>query len=60
VVGGKWVGSHGPVSGGSLRLSSRPLEHWPGVSEGCCPGRVEIVSACGSQAWQALGSWSWQ
>jgi hypothetical protein len=35
-VGGRWVGSHGPVGGGLLlRQSSRPLEHGPGVPEGC-------------------------
>jgi hypothetical protein len=44
VVGGRWVGSHGPVGGGlSLRRSSGPLK--------CGPGEAEIMRACGSLAW---------
>jgi hypothetical protein len=47
VVGGRWVGSHGPASGGlSLRGTSRPLEHGPGMPEGRRPGQVEIMCVC--------------
>jgi hypothetical protein len=54
VAGGKWVVSHGPAYGGLLlRRSCGPLEHRPGMPEGRRPGGVEIVSVCGSLAWQA-------
>jgi hypothetical protein len=59
VVGGWWVGSHGPMGGGpSLRWISRPLERGPGLPEGHRSGGVEIVSVCGLPAWQALGAQS--
>jgi hypothetical protein len=38
VMGGRWVGSHGPIVGGLwLRLTSGPLEHRPGMPEGHGP-----------------------
>jgi hypothetical protein len=38
VAGGRWVGSHRPTGGVfSLALTSGPLEHGPGVPEGCGP-----------------------
>jgi hypothetical protein len=38
VVGGRWVGSHGPTGGGLLLKGTREhLEHGPGMPEGCRP-----------------------
>jgi hypothetical protein len=52
VVGGRWVGFHGPAGGSlSLRQSSGVLEHRLGMLEGC--GSAEIVCACGSLAWHS-------
>jgi hypothetical protein len=53
-VGGGWVGSQGPAGGGlSLRRSSGPLEHGPGIPEGHGLSAVEIKHACGLLSWQA-------
>jgi hypothetical protein len=52
VVGSRWVLSHGPTGGGlSLRQTSGPLEHGPGVPEGHRFGSVEIMHVCGLPAW---------
>jgi hypothetical protein len=52
MVGGKLVGSHRPAGGGlSLRLTSRPLEHGPGMPEWCRLSKVDNVCACGLLAW---------
>jgi hypothetical protein len=53
VAGGKWVGSHGPTGRGFSRQTSWPLEHGPGMPEGC--GLVEWRSCMsGLPVWQAL------